>query len=273
MEENQQKKEREISRKLESRFMGRTLVYLEETDSTNIQAKLLAEKGASEGTLVVAGAQSAGKGRRGRNWSSPKGTGIFMTFLLRPPVNPAQASMITLAAALGVRKAIKKVTGLETQIKWPNDIVWEGKKLCGILTEMGLDRERIGYVVVGIGINANMETFPPEIEKTACSLRQALGRPVPRESLVAETCNSFEQYYEAYLRTGDLSALQEEYNGCLVNCGQMVRILRPEKPESEYRAWAIGINEKGELLVRRPDGKLEAVVSGEVSVRGVYGYV
>lgn len=270
MGERLTKQEEIISRGLKSRFMGRKLICLETTDSTNIQARNLAEAGEPEGTLVVAETQKAGRGRRGRIWNSPKNTGIFMSFLLRPQIMPANASMITLVAGLGVRKAILQVTGLETLIKWPNDIIWEGKKLCGILTEMPAVYGEISYVIVGIGINANMESFPPDIREKACSLRQAVGHCISREELTAEVCNAFEQYYEIFLQTGDLSALCGEYNSCLVNCGKTVRILGYD---SEYEAQAIGINEKGELLIRHPDGRPETVVSGEVSVRGVYGYI
>ena len=139
------------------------LPIYEETDSTNIRARKLAEEGAPDGTLVVTDFQNAGRGRRGRMWVSPSGTGIFMSLILRPDILPSSASMLTLVAALAVYDGIKETTGLETVIKWPNDIVAEGKKLCGILTEMSAELEGIHYVVTGIGINANMTEFPEEV--------------------------------------------------------------------------------------------------------------
>lgn len=259
----------EIDRCLKSRWAGRNIVCYFRTDSTNLRARELALQGAPEGTLVIAESQEAGRGRRGRRWSSPPGTGIFMTIVLRPDVTAAQASMITLTAALAVRRAIWTTAGLETQIKWPNDLVCRGKKLCGILTEMELEQDRIAHVITGIGVNANTGHFPEEIAKTATSVRLETGQPVSRAALAAEICNAFEICYEKFQETGDLSAFQEEYNRFLVNRDNRVRVL---SPGHEYEGWAQGINDLGELLVRRDDGVTEAVASGEVSVRGVYGY-
>lgn len=259
----------EITRYLSSRWAGRHIVFYSSTDSTNLRAWELALQGVPEGTLVIADHQEAGRGRRGRCWSSPPGTGIFMTMVLRPKVTVAQASMITLTAALAVRRAILTVTGLEAELKWPNDLVSHGKKLCGILTEMNLKKNGMMYVITGIGVNVNTGDFPEEIAGTATSLRLETGQPVPRAALAAEICNAFEICYECFQETGDLSALQEEYNGCLVNRNNRVRVLFPEQ---EYEGWAKGINHLGELLVLRDDGIMEAVASGEVSVRGVYGY-
>ena len=143
--------EAELMSSMEGGFIKK-IVYYEETDSTNIRARKLAEEGAPDGTLVVTDFQNAGRGRRGRMWVSPSGTGIFMSLILRPDILPSSASMLTLVAALAVYDGIKETTGLETVIKWPNDIVAEGKKLCGILTEMSAELEGIHYVVTGIGI-------------------------------------------------------------------------------------------------------------------------
>ena len=154
--------EAELMSSMEGGFIKK-IVYYEETDSTNIRARKLAEEGAPDGTLVVTDFQNAGRGRRGRMWVSPSGTGIFMSLILRPDILPSSASMLTLVAALAVYDGIKATTGLETVIKWPNDIVAEGKKLCGILTEMSAELEGIHYVVTGIGINANMTEFPEEV--------------------------------------------------------------------------------------------------------------
>ncbi|MGN0158285.1 MAG: biotin--[acetyl-CoA-carboxylase] ligase [Brotaphodocola sp.] len=262
--------ESEIKSLLKTRWAGRTLVFLDEIDSTNNEAKRQAEQGAPQGTLVAAERQTAGKGRRGRSWESPKGSGIWMSLLLRPEFEPYHASMLTLVAAMAVEEAIRTLTGLETGIKWPNDIVINGRKVCGILTEMSTDVESIQYVVVGIGINANMAEFPEEICGTATSLKIAGGKEINRAELVAEVMWSWEKYYEIFLKTLDFSALKEDYNKRLVNTGREVRVLAPK---GEYTGISRGINDTGELLVQMSDGEVREVMSGEVSVRGIYGYV
>ena len=241
------------------------IVYYEETDSTNIRARKLAEVGAPDGTLVVTDFQNAGRGRRGRMWVSPSGTGIFMSLILRPDILPSSASMLTLVAALAVYDGIKETTGLETVIKWPNDIVAEGKKLCGILTEMSAELEGIHYVVTGIGINANMTEFPEEVGEAATSLRILTGGPVRRSRLIAAVMKAYEGYYEKFKSCGSLAGLMDVYNERMANLGREVKVL---DPAGAYTGKALGIDEKGELIVEKADGKVVRVVSGEVSVRG-----
>ena len=253
-----------------TRWAGQEIYYFPDTDSTNIRAKELGEKGAPHGTLAVAGRQSAGRGRRGRGWESPPGCSIYMSILLRPQFLPSRAPMLTLALAYSVAEALKKCTGQEIGIKWPNDIVLNGKKLVGILTEMSSEIDYINHVVIGVGINVNMDSFSEEIAKTATSLRIETGQVMKRSTLIAEIMKHFERDYDTFLRTEDLSGIREAYNSLLVNCGKEVRILGAKEP---YQALALGINDGGELLVRRQDGSEEAVYAGEVSVRGIYGYV
>ena len=214
--------------------------------------------------------QTAGKGRRGRNWSSPKGSGIWMTFILRPQIGPDRASMLTLVSAMAVQKVIEKETGLKAVIKWPNDIVVNGKKVCGMLTEMSAELEWINYVVVGIGINANTKKFPEEIADVATSLSIELGRDITRSNLVAGFGAAFEGYYDRFIKNGDMSDLMDEYNKNLANLDNKVKIL---DPKGEYTGISKGINKEGELLVTDEDGNERIVRSGEVSVRGIYGYV
>lgn len=259
----------EILSKIKTGKIASQVVYFDETDSTNTQAKLAAEQGEKDGTLFVADVQTAGKGRRGRSWVSPQGTGIWMTLLLRPKCPPDCASQLTLVAAMAVSQAIRKVTGLEAKIKWPNDVVVHSKKVCGILTEMSAEEDYVNHVVIGIGINVNMCEFPPEIAETATSLKIELGKSVVRSTVIAEFAAAFEKYYAEYNKTYDLSRLCEEYNDNLVNAGRKVRVLG----ENEYNATAIGINDTGELIVIDEDGKRQYIRSGEVSVRGIYGYV
>lgn len=261
---------------LESRMVGNTkwagqkLYVYEEIDSTNIRAKQLGETGEPHGTLVVANRQSAGRGRRGRNWESPEGCGVYLSVLLRPEFTPDRASMLTLVMAYSVAKALKECTGLDVQIKWPNDIVINGKKLVGILTEMSTEIDYINHVVVGVGINVNTEIFPEEIEDKATSLRIECGYKIQRSFIVAEVMKQFEQDYEMFLQKKDLSWFREKYDQLLVNCGREVMIHGAVEP---YAAHALGISDTGELLVRLEDGSVEAVYAGEVSVRGIYGYV
>ena len=262
--------EAELLSCLETEWAGGRIVYFDATDSTNAQAKRLAEAHAPHGTLVVSDRQDGGKGRRGRSWASPSGVGIWMSLILRPEIAPSSASMLTLAAALAVREGIQEDTGLSPLIKWPNDLVLNGKKICGILTEMSTELMEIQYVITGIGINVNQREFPSEIRDTATSLSLEAGRSFRRSSLIAAILKAFEKDYAAFLKTGDLSLLLEEYNACLVNRGKEVCIL---DPSGEYRAVAEGIDESGSLLVTLPDGTRREIISGEVSVRGIYGYV
>ena len=262
--------EAELLSCLETEWAGGRIVYFDATDSTNAQARRLAEAHAPHGTLVVSDRQDGGKGRRGRSWASPSGVGIWMSLILRPEIAPSSASMLTLAAALAVREGIQEETGLSPLIKWPNDLVLNGKKICGILTEMSTELMEIQYVITGIGINVNQREFPSEIRDTATSLSLEAGRCFRRSSLIAAILKAFEKDYAAFLKTGDLSLLLEEYNACLVNRGKEVCIL---DPSGEYRAVAEGIDESGSLLVTLPDGTRREIISGEVSVRGIYGYV
>lgn len=261
--------EMRIREHMNTKWMGNTIIYLPETDSTNTQAKRLGEDGAEHGTLVVTQCQTAGRGRRGRSWESPVGN-IYFTFLLRPEVEVSRASMITLVSALALAKAIEKVTGLKTQIKWPNDVVANGKKLCGILTESSTDLEYINYVVVGIGINVNQTAFSPEIKDKASSLFLELGHSVNRGALLGEFLNQFELYYEIFIQTEDMSELVDTYNEMLVNSGRAVKIIEKDQ-ERIFKA--IGIDQNGGLIVENAEGKRESIISGEVSVRGLYGYV
>jgi len=262
--------EAEIKSLMHTDWVAKEVLYFDTIDSTNIKAQELAEKGYQSGTLVVADKQESGKGRRGRSWVSPSGTGIFMTLMIKPDINPNNASMLTLVAALAVAKAITSVTGEKAMIKWPNDIVVNSKKVCGILTEMNAQFDYINHIVVGIGINVHNESFPEEISQMASSLMiEAGGKRFHRAQIIAETMSYFEQYYDTFLKTQDLSALVREYDELLVNRNKSVRVLDPKEP---FDGKAMGITPKGELIVDTWESR-KLVSSGEVSVRGIYGYV
>ncbi|MDD7643683.1 MAG: biotin--[acetyl-CoA-carboxylase] ligase [bacterium] len=251
-------------------WIGTQVECFDVIGSTNTTAMQMAEEGAPHGTLVVADRQDSGKGRRGRSWEMPAGVAIAMSIVIKPEeLQPQNAPMLTLVSALAVVRGIEQQTGIRTEIKWPNDIVIGGKKVCGMLTEMSTQIDYINHIVVGIGINVHNEQFPEELSDRATSLYLESGTHVNRAALVEAVCESFEYYYDIFMRTQDLSGLQEEYNSKMVNMGRQVRIL---DPKGEYEGIALGITEHGELLTETPEG-VRRVDSGEVSVRGIYGYV
>ncbi|MCM1257945.1 MAG: biotin--[acetyl-CoA-carboxylase] ligase [Roseburia sp.] len=259
----------ELKSRRKTRWIGEEIYYFGVVDSTNIRAKQLADEGSGHGTLVVADRQEAGRGRRGKSWTSPAGTSVYMSILLKPEIKPQSASMLTLIAGLSVAKAIKEYAGLSPQIKWPNDIVINGKKVCGILAELSTEIDQIHYVVVGIGINVRNMEFPEEIAAMATSLFLEGKDEVKRAELIEAVCECFEYYYDLFCKSYDLSGLCQEYNEYLVNLGRQVKVLDPQK---SFEGKALGITDTGELVVETEEGQ-KLVSAGEVSVRGIYGYV
>lgn len=253
------------------------IIRLEEIDSTNEYAKRIAKTGAKHGTIVLARKQSAGKGRLGRGFESNEDKGIFMSMILRPDIEPIAAARLTLVAAAAVRQAIKQVCSLECDIKWPNDIVADGRKVCGILTEMSTENGNIKYVIVGIGINVTNELFKEELSQVATSILMLTGKIYDREVLMWKIINQFDRYYEAYVRLGNLTAIKDDYDKYLVNIDRQVRVVDCTGGRAVLEGICRGIDEEGNLLIETEseDGsrRVEKIVSGEVSVRGVYGYV
>ena len=260
----------ELESRLDTQWLGKEIVYKEVVGSTNAEVRKLAEDGAKDGLLVVADSQTQGKGRRGRIWESPKGTNLYFSMLLKPDFEPDKASMITLVAAYSVAKIIRETTGLDAKIKWPNDIVVGKKKVCGILTEMSMERDYIHHVVVGIGINVNEEKFPAELDEMATSLKNEKGSLISRANLLSDILLQFEGDYLKFLAMEDLGPFLDEYNKILVNKGALVKVL---DPKGEFSGIAGGIGEDGRLIVFKENGQIETVYAGEVSVRGMYGYV
>ena len=259
-----------ISALLQTEWAGNTLYCFKVTDSTNDAAARLAKKNAPHGTLIVADSQESGKGRRGRAWKTPPGTSIAMSLIVRPSLHPACASMMTLVMGMAAAASIREMCGVDAHIKWPNDVVADGKKICGILTEMSCRADAIDYVVTGIGINANVEDFPSELSEKAVSLRQLTGREIDRASLIALCMEKLEYYYGRFVETQDMSLLKDEYNQFLAGRNHTVRVM---DPVNEYSGISLGINDRGELMVEKEDGTVRNVYAGEVSVRGIYGYV
>lgn len=271
-------------------WAGRQIYHYDVLDSTNAQLKRMAEEaecgttdslgecqacvmGDSEpvrhGAVVVAETQTAGRGRRGRQWNSSRGTGLWFSMLLKPDISPEHAPMLTLVAAMAVARAIEQMAGIRPGIKWPNDIVLSGKKVCGILTEMKARADGIDYIILGIGINVKVQEFPEEIVQIATSLETECRCTIDMDILLEAVLKEFEHYYDLYMRTLDFRLMQDEYNRCLVNRDKQVKVL---DPQGAYEGIARGINAQGELLVER-EGRIYQVNSGEVSVRGIYGYV
>ena len=267
--------EPEIRRFLgETGQVGRALVCLKEVDSTNLYAKQLAAEGAADGTVVVADRQTAGRGRLGRSFQPPGGQGIYLTALLRPDLPPEKLAPVTALAGVAVCRAAERVCGVSPGLKWPNDPVWGGKKLCGILTELSLEGEtgRVQDLVLGIGVNVSQqpEEFAPDIREIAASLAYAAGHPVSRPALAAEIIREVDRLYDA-LKAEELGAYLAEYRRRCVNLGRTVRLLTPDG--AGETAEALDIDRDFGLVVRTADGGTRTVRSGEVSVRGLYGYV
>lgn len=257
---------RELENGMETKRIGRCVYFYKETETTNDCIRALALEGGEEGILAVAEKQTAGRGRRGRAWESSVGSGIWMSLLLRPHIIPTEAPMLTLLGGLAVADAIEEETGLATDIKWPNDILINGKKAVGILTEMDCEMSQVNFVILGMGINVNTEVFPEELRDKATSIFLESGKICSRKRLVQTVMKKVEQYYDTFLQAGGFAPLLEEYRKRCITLGKEVCVMGKET----YTAKALDVTPEGELVVQRVDtGKKEVVFSGEVSIRGV----
>lgn len=256
----------EIGAGLETEFLGRSVFCYNSIDSTNEEAKRQALTGVPNGSLFVAEQQTGGKGRLGRSWASPTGTGLWFTVLLRPGILPLRVSVTTLLAGLAVARAIRTFSGCDAKIKWPNDIVIGSKKVCGILTEMTAEVDRIEFVVVGIGVNVNNTAFPEVIRDKATSLRLESGKPFRRVTLLQEILIQFETLLKQNAESDP--AFWEEYKEACVSIGRPVKFTRRGVP---VKGTAVDVSSQGELIVELPDGTRETITAGEVSVQGIYG--
>lgn len=251
-----------------SSFMGKEIEFYEQIDSTNIRAKNWSQEGAKEGSLVIAEMQNAGRGRMGRHWLSPKGEGIWMSLIVRPCIDIEKISQITILAGLSMCASIRKETGLNVDIKWPNDLVLNNKKICGILCEMVKTNDGPA-VIIGIGVNVNSKQFPNDLPY-ATSLYLAGQKVFSRENIIEKFLNDFEKRYKVYIQTCSLVNFIEEYKNRCINLNNEVKII--EKQE-EFVGIVKDIDEDGRLIIEKEDGHIRHILSGEVSVRGLYDYV
>lgn len=283
------------------------VILYDEIDSTNIKAKELGNGCCVDGTLIIADKQFEGKGRLGRNFSSPSGTGIYMSLLLKPKIDITIISQITIIAAIAVAKALDTIPEISPKIKWPNDIVVNGKKIVGILTEMSCDTisqhesyslnntenshtdktecyTNIKYVIVGIGINVNNEIFPELISGTASSLYLECGRKLDRSEIITKVLHCFNELYLDFLNNKSLSFTVDDYNSMLASYNKEVYIIPYDKTVAKDNPYLIntdnliphlclGINSHGDLICKHQNGQIVTVNSGEVSVRGIDGYI
>ena len=248
----------------------KSLKVYDTIDSTNTEAKRLWQQGEKNPMLVIAKEQTMGKGRRGRTWLSPKEGSLSMTMLLMPDIEPVHASMLTLIAGLAVSLALEEMTGMEAGIKWPNDLVMDSRKVCGILTEMSAEMDYIHHVEVGIGINVNQDSFDEEIQDMATSVARACGKQISRPALIGGVVRHFERLYKPFLKDKNLGFMMEAYNSHCINIGRELKILTRQ---GDLEGIGLGITATGELQIRLNDGTISSVNAGEVSVRGLYGYI
>jgi len=256
----------EILDGLGTAFVGRQVFYRETVLSTNDLAKELARGGVPEGTLVVAEEQSGGRGRMGRAWHSPAGAGLWFSLVLFPPVNPSDASQLTMLTAVAATRAVRSAADVPAVIKWPNDLLVKNKKVVGILTELSAEMDRVNYLVVGVGINVNQEEadFPEEIRRTATSLKIETGRRLCRLKLLRAVLVEFERWYSFWLKEGfaPVLAAWKELSVTVKNCP-----VRAVHLNDTWDGLVEDVDESGALLLRLPDGRLQRLVAGEVSLR------
>ena len=253
-------------------IIGKHILHFESLDSTNNLAKKLAAEGAQEGTVIIAEEQISGRGRLGRQWVSPKGTGIWMSIILRPSIDPMEAPKITQLTAAAVATALRRETGCPAGIKWPNDIILEKRKVCGILTEMSSELDLVNYIIVGIGINVNVciEEFPEDVKNIATSLKACVGTEVSRKGIVLKILQEFETLYLDFIHTKSMNKSVEICKAFSVTLGNRVKVMSKDQV---IIGEALDITHEGELIIRNEQGVEEKIISGEVSVRGITDYV
>jgi BirA family biotin operon repressor/biotin-[acetyl-CoA-carboxylase] ligase len=247
--------------------MGQTLYYHPVIGSTNTQLKHLAEQGTPHGTLVLAEEQTAGRGRFERRWEAPTGSSLLMSILLRPDfLSPGQATWLTMISALAVVEAVESVTGLQAGLKWPNDVVFDGRKLAGLLTETGFNGSRLAWVVLGTGLNVNLSPaqLPAEMRSRVGSVQMFLQRPISRLEILQAYLSCLESRYLA-LENG--YEPHQEWAARLTTLGQQITV-KHSNGSPPIKGLAEAVREDGALLLRLPDGSLEPVLAGDVTLNG-----
>jgi len=254
----------ELSSRLQTKRIGCQITCVQETESTNLLAFRLAENSAPEGTVVIAEAQTAGKGRLGRHWESPPGVNLYCSVILRPPMSPVRAPQLTFVSAVAVARAIEQITKLQPTIKWPNDILLNGQKVAGLLNEMSAETDTIHCVVLGIGVNINMrrEQFPPDLRQPATSLFLENGACVNRVDVTRALLTALDLIYDDYLRHG-FSVIREEWLSRSTVQGRRVRV---SSGHGETEGVVIGVDHDGALLLARGDNAPERVLAGDVTI-------
>ncbi len=250
----------ELQKDLKTDYIGHEIHYFNEVDSTNNVAKELAKQGADEGTIVIAESQSMGRGRRGKKWISPEG-GIWMSIILRPEIDPAKAPQLTLVTGVAVAETLKNECRLDVGIKWPNDILVGEKKVCGILTEAQASMENVKHLVVGIGIdlNVDVEHFPPKLREGATSLKFELEEEIHSTELIQKFLLNFEHRYNEF-KEGKFPEILKEWRMFSKTIGNYVEV---HKRGRTVKGEAVGINKEGVLILELEDGSLTKVISGE----------
>lgn len=242
--------------------IGHKIVHYFRTDSTNSAALALNAHDGPHGTVVIAEEQTAGRGRLGRNWYSEKSSGIYASIILRPPLSPAAAPILTLLAGAAVHRAVGSAAGLNADIRWPNDVLVNGKKVCGILTEMKAEVDRLHMVVLGIGINVNHTSMPEELQEIATSLAIEGGRRHTRLQVLAELLRSVEHYYHMLLKEGNAAIVREWSKASSYAEGKRVRV---KAGGTDYSGVTVGLDASGALKIRREDGRQDLLVAGEIT--------
>lgn len=251
-----------LNEKLKTIRFGRELLAFEQVKSTQDLAKELAEAGAAEGALVIAEEQMSGRGRMGRSWVSPQGKGIWMSMVMRPNVPIYCAPQLTLLTAAALCRSLKRMTGLPIGIKWPNDLLIEGKKISGILLESAAEDERLKYIVAGVGISVNLSPsdYPEQLRATATSLRIQSGYPYSRKAIITDFLKEWEELYDLYLLKG-FSPIASIWESLSVTLGIPVRLITPQ---GELTGVPIGLENNGAIRIRREDGSVIAIFSAEM---------
>jgi BirA family biotin operon repressor/biotin-[acetyl-CoA-carboxylase] ligase len=244
--------------------IGREILFYDTVDSTNTVAEMLAEKGKAEGTVIIADSQVKGRGRLGRPWISPPGMNIYMSIILRPEIESKDITLITIMTAIVCTIALRKVTGLNVTIKWPNDLIISEKKIGGILTEVKIAYKRIKYAVTGIGINVNMDSdaFIDEIKDIATSVKIETGAPCSRAEICRKILNEIDHWYEL-LKEMERNVLISEWQQLTSTLGREVKITTGKET---FTGFAESINDEGMLIVKLPSGDLRLIRSGDLTI-------